>query len=175
MATRALVTSIDVHRENGTILMARGIGLMSLMLGGIDLMGAKPLAASLGIRGQEPMIRLYGVREILQGWAILVARDPTMWVWSRVASDALDIGTLVAEHYAGNRSKTRNLALGVAVVLGITALDVMNARRLSREKRKPWSNSIDFSTRSGLPGRTARPRRGRARRVSRLLQPAEAM
>ena len=73
MATRALVTSVDVHRENGTLLMARGIGVMSLMLGGIDLMGAKPLAASLGIRGQETMIRLYGVREILQGWAILVA------------------------------------------------------------------------------------------------------
>jgi hypothetical protein len=175
MATRALLTSTDVHRENGTLLMARGIGVMSLMLGGIDVAGAKTLAASLGIRGQEQMIRLYGLREILQGWAILVARDPTMWVWSRVASDVLDIGTLVAEHYAGNRSKTRNLALGVAVVLGITALDVMNARRLSREKRRPWSNAIDFSTRSGLPAARARKRRGRARRTTRQLQPAEAM
>jgi hypothetical protein len=175
MATRALNTTADVHRENGTDLMARGLGMLSLMLGAMEVTGARKIAAMLGIRGQERLIMLCGAREILQGAAILAARDPTLWVWVRVAGDALDIGTLAAEHYAGNRSRTRSMAVALAGVLGISAMDVMNARRLSRENREPWSPAIDFSKRSGLPGRTARPRRGRARRPAASLQPAEAM
>lgn len=175
MATRALITSQDVHRENGTDLMARGLGVMSLMLGAMEIAGARQITGMLGIRGQERLVRLCGAREILQGAAILTSRDPTLWVWVRVAGDVLDVGTLAMEHYAGNRSRTRNVMLALGAVLGISALDVMNARKLSRENREPWSPPIDFRARSGLPARRKAPRRGRARRVSLALQPAEAM
>jgi hypothetical protein len=192
MPERLPITARDVHRQTGSDLAARGLGFLSLMLGAMEVAGARPIAAMLGIRGQENFVRLCGAREILQGAAILTARDPTLWVWVRVAGDALDIGTLAAEHYMGNRSKRRNLALAFGAVLGITALDVMNARKLSREKREPWSPPIDFSARSGLPGRDNGLRRGRpraptpgrglragARFRSRAredaLQPAEAM
>jgi hypothetical protein len=159
---------------------------MSIMLGGIDIAGARAMAEMLGIKGQERLIQLCGVREVLQGVAILAARDPTMWVWARVAGDALDIGIVAAEHLSGNRSKTRNKALALAVIGGITVLDVMNARRLSRENREPWSPAIDFDARSGFPqlrgrGRRARPGgasnryRAQARFRSRETQPAEAM
>ena len=158
MRTVALYSATEVHRARGTDLAARGLGLISIMLGGIDIAGARAMADMLGMRGQERLIQLCGVREVLQGMAILAARDPTMWVWARIAGDALDIGIVAAEHYAGNRSKARNKALALAVVGGITALDVMNARRLSRENREPWSPGIDFSARSGLPAASrARP------------------
>ena len=164
MATRALNTAVDVHRDTGSDMMARGLGVLSLALGAMEIAGARQLAGMLGIRGQENFIRLCGAREIMQGAAILTARDPTMWVWVRVAGDALDIGTLAVEHYVGDRRKRLNMAVALGAVLGITALDVLNARKLSREKRQPWSAFIDFSTRSGLPGRpAAAPRRGRAR------------
>lgn len=137
--------------------------MLSLMLGAVEITGARALAPMLGIRGQERFIQLCGAREILQGAAILSARDPAMWVWVRVAGDALDIGTLAVEHYMAGRRKTRNMALALAAVAAITALDVLNARRLSREKREPRSARIDFSTRSGLPQRAKLERRGRAR------------
>lgn len=175
MATRALTTSTQVHRESGSDLMARGLGFLSLVLGATEIAGARPLAQMLGIRGQENFLRLCGAREILQGAAILLARDPTPWVWVRVAGDALDIGTLAAEHYMGDRSKRMNMMIAVGAVLGITALDVMNARKLSRENNEPWSNDIDFSRRSGLRGVTVGERRGRPRGHASAPQPAEAM
>ena len=188
MPAAVLNSARDVHRERGTDLAARGLGVLSLMLGAVEIAGARSIAAMLGMRGQERFIQLCGAREILQGAAILTARDPTMWVWVRVAGDALDIGTLAVEHYMGGRRKTRNMALALATVGGITALDVMNARRLSRENREPWSPQIDFSARSGLPQRTTLERRGRAKsgagrrfepqarfRSRRESQPAEAM
>lgn len=163
MTTRTLNTSADVHRETGSDLMARGLGVLSLALGAMEVAGAGPLARMLGIRGQENFIRMCGAREIAQGVAILSSKDPTPWIWARVAGDMLDIGTLVMEHYAAEPSKRRNVTLALGSVLGITALDVMNARQLSEENRRPWSNNIDFSTRSGFPGQRAHERHGRAR------------
>lgn len=187
MATRTLNTSADVHRHTGSDRMARGLGVMSLALGAMEVVGARALARMLGIRGQENFIRMCGAREIAQGVAILSAKDPTPWVWARVAGDMLDIGTLVMEHYAAEPAKRRNVTLALGSVLGITALDVMNARQLSEENRRPWSNNIDFSTRSGFPDAHRAERRGRARGAERpvteaagsvaggMNQPAEAM
>ena len=89
MPERLPITARDVHRRTGSDLGARGLGFLSLMLGAMEVAGARPLAAMLGIRGQENFVRLCGAREILQGAAILTARDPTLWVWVRVAGDAL--------------------------------------------------------------------------------------
>lgn len=174
MTARALNTAADVHRQSGSDAMARGLGVLSLALGALEVAGARPLARMLGIRGQENFIRACGAREIMQGVAILGAKDPTPWIWVRVAGDIMDIGTLVMEHYAAEPAKRRNVTLALGSVLGITALDVMNARQLSEENRRPWSNDIDFSARSGLPGREQVERHGRPR-AARELQPAEAI
>lgn len=171
---RALNTSADVHRHTGSDRMARGLGVLSLALGAVEVVGARSLARMLGIRGQENFIRACGAREIMQGVAILGSKDPTPWIWARVAGDMLDIGTLVMEHYAAEPAKRKNVTMALGSVLGITALDVMNARQLSSENRTPWSNDIDFSSRSGLPGRAREERHGRAR-GERAPQPAEAM
>lgn len=163
MATRAFTSSTDVHRATGSDAMARGLGVLSLALGAMEIVGARSLASMLGIPGQENFIRMCGVREALQGAAILTSRDPTPWIWVRVAGDALDIATLVGENYVGDASKQRNRMLALGAVLGITALDVMNARQLSRENNEPWSPPIDFSKRSGFPGQPALERHGRSR------------
>ena len=174
MPARALNTAADVHRQTGSDRMARGLGVLSLALGALEVAGARPLARMLGIRGQENFIRACGAREIMQGVAILGAKDPTPWIWVRVAGDMLDIGTLVMEHYAADPGKRRNVTMALGSVLGITALDVMNARQLSAENRQPWSNDIDFSARSGFPEGAAAERRHRPR-AGGTLQPAEAM
>ncbi len=183
MTTRALNTAADVHRATGSDRMARRLGVVSLALGFVEVAGARPLARMLGIRGQENFIRMCGAREIMQGVGILTARDPTPWIWARVAGDMLDIGTLVLEHHVANPAKRKNVTLALGSVLGITALDVMNARQLSAENSRPWSNNIDFSTRSGFPGRPVpaerhgRPRAAREPLTGRdgAVQPDEAM
>ena len=48
-----------------------------------------------------------------------------------MAGDALDLGTLAYAFLSPQASKTR-LALSTAAVAGMTALDVVAARRLSR-------------------------------------------
>lgn len=174
MPARPLNTAADVHRMTGSDRMARGLGFLSLALGAVEMGGAGPLARLLGIRGQETFIRSCGAREIVQGVAILSAKDPTPWVWARVAGDMLDIGTLVIGHYAAEPRKRQNMTLALGTVLGITLLDVMNARQLSAENRRPWSNDIDFSRRSGFPDGVPHERRGRPRAEG-VPQPAEAI
>lgn len=174
MPARNLNTASDVHRQTGSDRMARGLGVLSLALGAMEMVGARPIARLLGIRGQENFIRACGAREIMQGVGILGSKDPTPWIWARVAGDVLDIGTLVIEHHAADPSRRRNVTLALGTVLGITALDVMNAQQLSAENSTPWSNDIDFSQRSGFSGAAAAERHGRPR-AERALQPAEAM
>ena len=59
-----------------------------------------------------------------------------------------------------------NVTMALGSMLGITALDVINARQPANANSRPWSNEIDFRTRSGLPGGQA---------AERQPQPAEAM
>lgn len=175
MATPAPDASHQLHPEAGSDLMARGLGFLSLVLGATEITGARALAQILGIRGQEHFIRLCGAREILQGATILAAREPTPWVWVRVAGDALDIGTLAAEHYLGDRSKRISMMIAIGAVLGITARDVVTARTLNGRRRAPWPGHVDVSRRPGLRNAAPSARRGRPRSRSAIAQPAEAM
>jgi hypothetical protein len=148
------------QQHNSQDLMARGIGVFSLALGAMELVAAPKLAAMMGMRGQERFIQACGVREILQGAAILASRDPTKWMWVRVAGDGLDVATLAANMTRSN-PKSGNVAMALAAVLGVTALDVMNARGLAEEKEAN-KTPIDFSSRSGFPNGNPRiERRGR--------------
>ena len=61
----------------------------ALALGAVEVVGARSPARMLGIRGQENFIRACGAREIMQGVAILGSKDPTPWIWARVAGGQL--------------------------------------------------------------------------------------
>jgi hypothetical protein len=138
---------------------ANGLGWFSIGLGLVELLFARPLARSLGMRGEEGLLRLYGAREIANGLGILGAEDPTPWLWGRVGGDALDIATLVAKLDAGSREKV-NIALALGAVAGVTALDVLTANRLAQTQR-PRQATRDYSDRVGL-GRAPEALRGAA-------------
>ena len=80
--------------DTATYSLAKGLGVFSIVLGIIELILGGPLGRSLGLEGQEWIVRLYGGREILTGILILASADPTPWIWLRVAGDALDIATV---------------------------------------------------------------------------------
>jgi uncharacterized membrane protein len=83
-------------------------------------------------------MRLMGVREIAQGSGILVRARPTVWVWSRVAGDALDLGLL---GFSARHGKKRTFA-AIANVVPIAAADYFEARHLMAKDGPPRSGKL---------------------------------
>jgi hypothetical protein len=129
--------------------LAYQLGWCSIALGVVELLASRRVARTLGMRGQEQLIRAYGVREVVKGVGLLTSPKPTPWLWGRLAGDALDFATLA---YAYRTSpKRRNLAIAMANVAGAAAVDALAAQQLSAVRRRQEQPSIDYSNRSGFP------------------------
>ncbi|WP_262296053.1 cyclase dehydrase [Microvirga sesbaniae] len=138
------------HADTATDTLARGLGLFSIALGIAEIAAPRALARALGMKGQEGLIAGYGVREIATGIGILASKDPTPWIWGRVAGDGLDLATL-ATALEGKNPKKGNVGIAMAAVAGVTALDVYCAQTLSRESPHPLPPMQDYSGRTGYP------------------------
>jgi hypothetical protein len=138
------------HADTATDTLARGLGLFSIALGIAEVVAPRALARTLGMKGQEGLIVGYGLREIATGVGILASKDPTPWIWGRVAGDGLDLATL-ATALEGNSPKKTNVGIAMAAVAGVTALDVYCAQTLSRESPHPLPPAQDYSDRTGFP------------------------
>jgi uncharacterized membrane protein len=117
--------------------LARALGWFSLSLGLAELFAPKLISRLAGgSGGNAGLIRLYGLREIASG-AMIFAQGtrPATGVWSRVAGDVMDIGTLAAAASSRSTSKA-GLAFATANVLGVTALDLYCAQELSRANQR---------------------------------------
>ena len=123
------------RRSEAPLRHARGLGLVSLVIGGTEIAAPKQVSRLLGVDGPvtTDVLRTLGVREIAHGIDILTHRDdPTVGVWSRVAGDVLD-GALLG--IAATR--TRNVAgflTACMLVLPVVIADVMVAGELRRER-----------------------------------------
>ncbi len=138
------------HADTATDTLARGLGLLSIAIGIAEVVAPRTLARALGMKGQEGLIAGYGVREIATGVGILASKDPTPWIWGRVAGDGLDLATLVTA-LEGDNPKRQNVGIAMAAVAGMTALDVYCAQTLSRETTQPLPPLQDYSDRTGYP------------------------
>ncbi|KQT82119.1 hypothetical protein [Methylobacterium sp. Leaf466] len=147
------------HPDTATDALARGLGWFSIGLGLAQILAGGAIARALGMRGQEGLVRAYGVREVATGVGIVTAEDPTPWIWGRIAGDALDLATLAAA-YEGN-SRKDNLLIAAAAVAGVTALDAICADRLTRSTAVPMPHIGNYRTRTGYP-RGIRESRGAA-------------
>lgn len=138
--------------------IARGLGWFSIGLGLAEILMPRTMARGLNLRGREPLLVLYGLREIATGIGLLAATHRTPWMWGRVAGDALDIATLASHMQPGRRLGP---AIGLAAVAGVTAVDVASATALTARDRRRARSNIDYSDRSGFP-RPAAQMRGAA-------------
>lgn len=116
--------------------LANGIGWFSIALGAAELVAPERLAEWLGMEGSENLLRLYGIRELGKGVAILRDRRPAGWMWARVAGDFLDLATL-ASGLRSDNPKRENVAAAIAAVAGVTVLDVICARQLGGGRIRP--------------------------------------
>ena len=136
--------------DTATYRLAQGLGVFGIVLGIFELICGGWLGRLLGFEGREHIVRLYGGREILTGVAILLSKDPTPWVWGRVAGDALDIGTL-GYGYTRDPDNVGAMSAALVAVAGATAADVYCAAKLSGESKRPLPPVKDYSNRSGFP------------------------
>ena len=113
-------------------MLAQGLGWFSIALGTLELAAPRALTRLLGLRGQETLVRSYGLREIGTGIGILRSNDPTAWVWGRVGGDALDIAT-VALGLRGPRQASAALAL--VSLAGVTAIDLFCGTLLQKQRK----------------------------------------
>jgi hypothetical protein len=139
------------HRD-GTHALAQGLGWFSVGLGLAELLAPARLGRLLGMEEHTTLIRAYGARELAVGIGILAQDDPEPWLWGRVGGDALDLGTLAMGMREGNPQR-ENAGLAFLAVAGVTALDVICASALARERQEDaWSLPVwDYSHRRGMP------------------------
>ena len=152
-----------VRSPDRTLGVVQGLGWFSIGLGLAELLAPHAVARSIGLRGHEKLIAGYGAREIAAGIGILASRDPTPWIWGRVAGDTLDLATLAGGLAAGRGRERSNAGLAIAAVAGVTLLDLLCDRALSARKisdRKQLAR--DYGDRRGMP-KPAEAMRGAAR------------
>jgi hypothetical protein len=149
-------------RSNGSAMaLARGLGWFSIGLGLTEMLMPRVLTEQMGMQGKESLLRFYGAREMAAGIGILMSDNPGPWVWGRVAGDALDLATLATGLDEQNPRKG-NVAIALAAVAGVTALDCITAKTLTGTSRH--SRPVpDYSDRCGMP-RPPEEMRGIARK-----------
>jgi hypothetical protein len=145
---------------------ARALGWFSIGLGLAELAMPRRLARVAGMPNVPALTRFYGLREIGTGIGILSSRDPSPWLWGRVAGDALDVATVGAGLVTAGRP-LRTLT-SIAMLLGIAYVDMKVAEAAPPEKKLRKHSGRDYSMRSGFP-RPASEMRGIAQKPSRRL------
>jgi hypothetical protein len=146
---------------SGVDRLARGLGWFSIGLGIAELIAPRRITRTLGMEGKEALVRSYGVREIGAG-ILSLSIDKQAGLWSRVAGDGLDIATLVPALRTDN-PKRGNVGLAIAMVLGVTVLDLLGAQGVTSRHSRGRGRRRDYRDRSGFP-RGVQAARGLARK-----------
>jgi hypothetical protein len=130
--------------------LANGLGWFSVGLGLAQLTMPDRVARLAGIEPTETncrLMRTMGMRELSSGVGILTQPVPDKWLWGRVVGDVLDLAMLGVA--LGNGKGDRGRALGATLaVLGVTGLDLLAARELSREREAAVEDGAEIGARS---------------------------
>lgn len=118
--------------------LSRALGWFSIGLGLAQVVAPASVANLIGIRDDrdnQAVLRAVGLREITSGVGILSQRRPAGWVKARVGGDVMDLGLLSAALNSDDADQGR-VAMALAAVAGITALDVLCAQQLNQEQQR---------------------------------------
>jgi hypothetical protein len=129
------MTYQDSSHRSSSEALARFLGWFSIGLGVTELLAPRSLTRMLGMEGAEDLVRAYGLREIATGIGALKAENPAPWIWGRVGGDALDIATVAMGERDDNPQK-QNVSMAILALIGVAALDLAVAARLSAEERE---------------------------------------
>jgi len=140
--------------------LARALGWFSIGLGLTELAAPQAITRALGMEGKEALVRAYGAREIASG-ILSLSIDKQVGLWSRVAGDGLDIATVMGGLRDDN-PKRDNVAVALAMLLGVTLIDVVGAQSTTARHSRNRGERRLYQNRSGFP-RGVQAARGAAR------------
>lgn len=140
--------------------LAKGLGWFSIALGLTELFAPRRITRPLGMEGKEALVRVYGAREIGSG-ILSLSVDKNLGLWSRVAGDGLDIATVMTALRPDN-PKRDNVVIALALLLGITAIDLIDAQASTARHSRGVGRKRSYRDRSGFP-RGVQASRGAAR------------
>jgi len=128
-----------MQAERSSDSLAKSLGWFSLGLGLPQVIAPGAVARLVGVddtAGTRRLVRVVGVRELTAAAGILAQPRPAGWLWARVAGDAKDMA-LLGVALARNENRRGRVAAATAAVVGVTALDVLAAARVSRAADEP--------------------------------------
>jgi uncharacterized membrane protein len=126
--------------------LAEALGWFSVALGTSALVAPRGLGTLSGAGRDNPgLTRGVGIRELATGIGILAQRNPTPWLWARVAGDIMDLAMLVTALRPNNPRRGR-AAVSFAAVTGILAVDALAASQLTRHRRHPLISGVAAPT-----------------------------
>jgi len=144
--------------------LAKALGVFSVGLGLAQVLAPRGVARTIGIDddddNRKTMLAI-GLREIATGVGLLTQARPATFAWGRVTGDAMDLA-LLGRAFTSSRNDSNRLAAATAAVVGVTVLDIVASRRLSRPE-----------TRAALA--RPRPRGIRVRKAITINRPPEAV
>lgn len=132
--------------------LGKALGWFSLGLGAYELLAPHRITRALGMQGNEQLVRIYGAREITSG-VLSLSTERSLGLWSRVGGDVVDIATLLLAP-RGYRRERENAKAALALVAGVTLIDLMTARSLSTIHRRVRGTGDVYRDRSGFPNRS---------------------
>ena len=159
--------------------VARFLGAFSIALGLAELLAPRKLAQVSGLSPSTGTLRQFGMRELAAGVGILTSKDPSTWLWSRVAGDAVDLATLVSDLGPHNDQRGR-AGIATGAVALITLLDIWCASAFGSPVKRNASVAVASALAKPVAAKRARRRaaeppaasRGRKSARSRSAAPA---
>jgi hypothetical protein len=130
MGLPARLFPVPDRRQAETITTS--LGWLSLALAAGELAAPGALAKALGLSKNYQFLKGFGARELATGAGLFGwrrGRGRSLWIWARVAGDAMDIATL-APALSRDNPKRRAAFVALGVVAGVTIIDVLCARAL---------------------------------------------
>jgi hypothetical protein len=129
--------------------LGRALGWFSLGLGLMEMVAPRTVTRALGMEGHEGLVRAYGAREIGVG-VLSLSTERSVGLWSRVAGDALDIGTVVAVA-GGNERKRGAVGLTLALLAGVAVIDLLAAQAVTAKHSRGAGSPRSYRDRTGYP------------------------
>jgi hypothetical protein len=130
--------------------LAKGLGWFSIGLGVTQLLAPQVLTRTLGLRGREGLMRVFGAREIASGMLTL-STEKQAGMTSRVVGDLLDLAVLGAALGSHNR-KRDNAGVALAMTAGLTLIDIA-VRKALADTHGRRGRPRDYADRSGFPSK----------------------
>ena len=137
--------SRDARRTSDGEGLAKALGWFSIGLGVAQIAAPARMARLIGVDDDgksTATMRAVGVREIAAGVGLLTQPRPAQWAWGRVAGDAMDLA-MVGNALTSDDNDRPRAGAALVALLGITALDVYCAQRLTNKRRDSMTTAAD--------------------------------